>query len=299
VGRSHSAVNSTYFQRIEAVNFALSYDDGQATKELNNSDIVLVGVSRCGKTPTCLYMALQYGIRAANYPLIPEDFGSMRLPGQLRPWRQKLFGLTILPDRLHQIRSERRPGSKYASLASCVSEVREAEALMRNEAIPYLDTTHRSIEELASTILRQANQLDITFDSAAQLRQPSREQRFGARLRQQQGKREGAVDALAHRQGGEPSVAFADAERVQPSAFPHEVVDHAHALQRLKTCTPQGKRLGDVGGLRGAVDDAHGDAMAPQGDGQRQAGRTSAYDQYFGSIRFAHRLPLFSLPLAT
>ncbi len=157
VGRSHSAVNSTYFQRIEAVNFALSYDDGQATKELNNSDIVLVGVSRCGKTPTCLYMALQYGIRAANYPLIPEDFGSMRLPGQLRPWRQKLFGLTILPDRLHQIRSERRPGSKYASLASCVSEVREAEALMRNEAIPYLDTTHRSIEELASTILRQAN----------------------------------------------------------------------------------------------------------------------------------------------
>jgi len=157
VGRSHSAVNSTYFQRIEAVNFALSYDDGQATKELNNSDIVLVGVSRCGKTPTCLYMALQYGIRAANYPLIPEDFGSMRLPGQLRPWRQKLFGLTILPDRLHQIRSERRPGSQYASLTSCVSEVREAEALMRNEAIPYLDTTHRSIEELASTILRQAN----------------------------------------------------------------------------------------------------------------------------------------------
>ena len=157
MGRSHSAVNSTYFQRIEAVNFALAYDDGQATKELNNSDVVLIGVSRCGKTPTCLYLALQYGIRAANYPLIPEDFGSMRLPGQLRPWRDKLFGLTILPDRLHQIRSERRPGSKYASLPSCLSEVREAEALMRNESIPYLDTTHRSIEELASTILRQAN----------------------------------------------------------------------------------------------------------------------------------------------
>jgi [pyruvate, water dikinase]-phosphate phosphotransferase / [pyruvate, water dikinase] kinase len=157
VGRSHSAVNSSYFRRIDAVNFALAYDDGQATKELNNSDVVLVGVSRCGKTPTCLYLALQYGIRAANYPLIPEDFGNMRLPGQLRPWRNKLFGLTILPDRLHQIRSERRPGSKYASLANCVSEVREAEALLRNENIPYLDTTHRSIEELASTILRQAN----------------------------------------------------------------------------------------------------------------------------------------------
>jgi len=157
VGRSHSAVNSAYFRRIEAVNFSLSYDDGQATKELGQADVVLVGVSRCGKTPTCLYLALQYGVRAANYPLIPEDFGNMRLPSQLRPWRHKLFGLTILPDRLHQIRSERRPGSKYADLSNCVSEVREAETLMRSEAIRYLDTTHRSIEELASTILHQAN----------------------------------------------------------------------------------------------------------------------------------------------
>jgi [pyruvate, water dikinase]-phosphate phosphotransferase / [pyruvate, water dikinase] kinase len=157
VGRSHSAVNSSYFRRIDAVNFALSYDDGQATKELNIADVILIGVSRCGKTPTCLYLALQYGIRAANYPLIPEDFGTMRLPSQLQPWRQKLFGLTILPDRLHQIRSERRPGSQYAALANCTSEVREAEALMRNESIPYLDTTHRSIEELASTILHHAN----------------------------------------------------------------------------------------------------------------------------------------------
>ena len=157
VGRSHSAVTSAYFRRIEAVNFALSYDDGQATKELSQADVVLIGVSRCGKTPTCLYLALQYGIRAANYPLIPEDFGTMRLPAQLRAWRTKLFGLTIMPDRLHQIRSERWPGSKYAELASCVSEVREAETLMRNEAIPYLDTTRRSIEELASTILQQAS----------------------------------------------------------------------------------------------------------------------------------------------
>lgn len=157
VGRSHSAVNSAYFRRIEAVNYALSYDDGQATRELVNADVVLVGVSRCGKTPTCLYLALQYGIRAANYPLIPEDFGTMRLPGQLRPFRNKLFGLTLLPDRLHQIRSERRPGSTYASLPNCVSEVREAEALMRNEGITYLDATHRSIEELASTIMHHAN----------------------------------------------------------------------------------------------------------------------------------------------
>lgn len=154
VGRSHSGTNTTgYFRRIDAVNFALSYDDGQATKELNNADVILIGVSRCGKTPTCLYLALQYGIRAANYPLIPEDFGSMRLPSTLQPLRQKLFGLTILPERLHQVRTERRPGSKYASLVNCQSEVRESETLLRAEGIPYLDTTNRSIEELASTIV--------------------------------------------------------------------------------------------------------------------------------------------------
>lgn len=154
VGRSHSGTNTTgYFRRIDAVNFALSYDDGQATKDLMNAEVILIGVSRCGKTPTCLYLALQYGIRAANYPLIPEDFGNMRLPSTLQPLRNKLFGLTILPERLHQVRTERRPGSKYASLANCQSEVRESETLLRNEAIPYLDTTNRSIEELASTIV--------------------------------------------------------------------------------------------------------------------------------------------------
>jgi hypothetical protein len=158
VGRSHSLANSSgYFRRIDAVNYALSYDDGQSTKELDAADVILVGVSRSGKTPTCLYLALQYGVRAANYPLIPEDFGAMKLPGVLNRLRQKLFGLTILPDRLHQIRSERRPGSQYAALANCVAEVREAEALMRNEGIPYLDTTSRSIEELASTIMHQAS----------------------------------------------------------------------------------------------------------------------------------------------
>jgi regulator of PEP synthase PpsR (kinase-PPPase family) len=151
------ADSSGYFRRIDAVNFALSYDDGQSTKELENADVILVGVSRSGKTPTCLYLALQYGVRAANYPLIPEDFGAMKLPGTLNRLRRKLFGLTILPDRLHQIRSERRPGSQYASLPNCVAEVREAEALMRNESIPYLDTTSRSIEELASTIMHQAS----------------------------------------------------------------------------------------------------------------------------------------------
>jgi [pyruvate, water dikinase]-phosphate phosphotransferase / [pyruvate, water dikinase] kinase len=157
VGRSHSARNNEYFSRIEAVNFALSHDDGQTTKDLGNADVILVGVSRCGKTPTCLYMALQFGIRAANYPLIPEDFETNTLPAAVRPFRSKLFGLTIRPDRLQRIRTERRPGSKYASLENCEFELREAEILMRQEGISVLDTTARSIEELATTILLQAN----------------------------------------------------------------------------------------------------------------------------------------------
>ena len=158
VGRSHSVRNNnSYFNRIEAVNFALSHDDGQTTKELDEAEVILVGVSRCGKTPTCLYMALQFGIRAANYPLIPEDFQAKKLPSALNGYRKKMFGLTIRADRLQRIRHERRPGSTYSSMENCESEIREAEILMRAEGISILDTTTRSIEELATTILQKAN----------------------------------------------------------------------------------------------------------------------------------------------
>jgi regulator of PEP synthase PpsR (kinase-PPPase family) len=157
VGRSHSAGNNEYLNRMEAVNFALAHDDGQTTKELHKADVILVGVSRSGKTPTCLYLALQYGIRAANYPLIPEDFKAMRLPGAIERFRGKLFGLTIRPERLERIRSERRPGSRYASLENCAHEIGSAEKLMRQEGIPVLDTTTRSVEELATVVLLQAN----------------------------------------------------------------------------------------------------------------------------------------------
>jgi hypothetical protein len=115
-----------------------------------------VGVSRSGKTPTCLYLALQYGIRAANYPLTPEDFGKPILPKLLLPHRHKLFGLTITPDRLVQIRSERRPNSTYASLDNCRFEVKEAEAMMRQQGVTFISTTHKSIEEIASTIIHSA-----------------------------------------------------------------------------------------------------------------------------------------------
>ena len=157
VGRSHSASDIVnYHHRIEAVNYSLSHDDGVSTRDLTEADVILVGVSRCGKTPTCLYLAMQFGIRAANYPLVPEDFSSMQLPAQIKLLRNRLYGLTIRADRLQQIRNERRPGSAYAMLATCEFEVREGEALMRQEGVPYLDATSKSVEELATTILHEA-----------------------------------------------------------------------------------------------------------------------------------------------
>ena len=156
-GRSHGKANSNeYLARIDAVNYSLAHDDGQTTKDLVNAQVILVGVSRSGKTPTALYLALQFGIRAANFPLTPDDFHDGKLPGSLLPYRDKLFGLTIASERLHQIRSVRRPDSTYASLANCRFEIREAEALMQRERIPTLDTTTRSIEELATTIVQHA-----------------------------------------------------------------------------------------------------------------------------------------------
>src|SRR5512140_897905 len=156
-GRSHGIANShEYFSRIDAINFTQSHDDGAATRELGKAQVILVGVSRCGKTPTSLYLALQFGIRAANFPLTPDDFADRRLPASVLPFRERLYGLTINPDRLHQIREERRPGSKYASLETCRYEVREAENLMQTESIPLLDTTAKSIEEIATTILHRA-----------------------------------------------------------------------------------------------------------------------------------------------
>lgn len=154
VGKFHGVTNN-YSGRIDAVNFALTHDDGLGAR-LAEADIILVGVSRCGKTPTCLYLALQYGLHAANYPLTSEDFESGKLPDPVAAQRRKFFGLTISPERLRQIRQERRPDSDYASLATCQREVHQAEGLFQAMKIPFLDSTTISIEEIASTIVHQA-----------------------------------------------------------------------------------------------------------------------------------------------
>ncbi len=156
IGRSHSAMDKKeYQQRIEAINFAMAHDDGASHRELSQADAILIGVSRSGKTPTSLYLAMQFGVKAANYPLIPEDFDRGRLPEAVEANRVRLYGLTIAPERLHEIRSERRPGSKYADLENCRMEIREAEAMMRREGIRCINSTSKSIEEIATTILRE------------------------------------------------------------------------------------------------------------------------------------------------
>ncbi|PAT32091.1 phosphoenolpyruvate synthase regulatory protein [Vandammella animalimorsus] len=144
-----------YSDRMEAINYTLAHDDGQSNMDLQSADVILVGVSRSGKTPTSLYLAMQYGLKVANYPLIPEDFERQQLPPALVPLKKKLFGLTIQPERLSEIRNERRPGSRYASLANCRMEVSEAESMMRRAGVAWLSTTTKSIEEISTTILQE------------------------------------------------------------------------------------------------------------------------------------------------
>ncbi len=156
IGRSHSTRDlKMYTNRIEAINYALAHDDGTSSRDLEKADVILVGVSRSGKTPTSLYLALQFGIRAANYPLIPEDFDRMTLPKALEDYRHKLYGLSITPERLREIRNERRPNSQYAQLENCRSEVQQAEAMMRREGLRWVNSTAKSIEEIATTILQE------------------------------------------------------------------------------------------------------------------------------------------------
>ena len=143
----------SYAMRIDATNFALANDDGSVVRDYERADVILIGVSRSGKTPTCLYLAMQYGIFAANYPLTEDDLESRKLPRALEAYSQKLFGLTIRPDRLQQIRNERRPDSRYSSAAQVAFEVRAAESLFERFAVPFIDATEVSIEEIATRIL--------------------------------------------------------------------------------------------------------------------------------------------------
>lgn len=153
-GHSHSLHHArNYGERMDAVHFSMDHDDGQGQRHYDNADVILVGLSRCGKTPTCLYLAMHYGLFAANYPLVETDLDGQQLPEALQTCRDKLFALNISADRLHQIRQQRMPNTRYASRAQCEQEVRQVEALYRQWQLPSLDVTERSVEEIATAVL--------------------------------------------------------------------------------------------------------------------------------------------------
>lgn len=156
VGQTHAIRDQAAYRiRMEAVHFALDNDDGARTRAYDEADVILIGVSRSGKTPTCVYIAMQFGLYAANYPLTEDDFDDLTLPKALVPHKEKLFGLTINPERLATIRSERKPGSRYASIRQCEMEIRGLEAIYARHNIPFLDATELSIEEISTRILAE------------------------------------------------------------------------------------------------------------------------------------------------
>lgn len=155
LGMSHGMQDEDkYYKRMDAIEFSLVNDDGVNAKNYIDADVILIGVSRVGKTPTCLYLAVNYGIKAANYPLVETDLDTDQLPGILAPYHDKLFGLTIELDRLYNIRSHRNPGSQYADMRVCQTEIIVAESIMRKNNIPFLNTSKKSVEEIAVAIMQ-------------------------------------------------------------------------------------------------------------------------------------------------
>ena len=158
IGATHGVGNSSgYLQRIDALNFSLSHDDGMKLSTIEHADIILTGVSRSGKTPTCLYLAMHYNLKTANYPLTDSDFNNSYLPETLRTSQDRTFGLTISPTQLCKIRAERKPNSKYASFEQCEYEIKKAETIYKNAKLPFIDTSSVSIEEIATTIIQRLN----------------------------------------------------------------------------------------------------------------------------------------------
>lgn len=157
-GRAHGMTDADkYNARIDAMNYAMEHDDGQSVRDLSRAEVILIAPSRCGKTPTTLYLALQFAVVATNFPLLEEDLEELTLPKTLASYADRCFGLTSDAERLHQVRNERRPGTRYSSLAQCSYELRQAESLYRRYSIPFLNTANTSIEEIASLVIQEKN----------------------------------------------------------------------------------------------------------------------------------------------
>ena len=158
VGAQH-ALDNDYFNRIEALNYAIGHDDGQGGQDLNSADVVLVGVSRTSKTPTSIYLAHR-GVRAANVPLVP----GAPLPDKLFTLaRPMIVGLIVSPDRLIQIRKNRLLSlnetreSTYIDVDAVRDETVRARRLFEAQGWPVIDVTRRSVEETAAAIINLLN----------------------------------------------------------------------------------------------------------------------------------------------
>lgn len=164
MGRVHGIVDDEYYsERIEAVNYSMKTDDGVGAREYSQADVILTGASRTGKTPTSLYLAMHYGLKAANYPIVDEELDVHFLPVPLRDYKEKTFGLLVTPERLQNIRTKRRPDSQYSSLSQCQYEIRQTESLFQQENIPYFDVSSMSIEEISSNIINMIKISSRTF----------------------------------------------------------------------------------------------------------------------------------------
>lgn len=161
-GISHKVIGKQAYQdRLNAIDYALQHDDGVRPDHYSDAELILTGVSRCGKTPTSLYIAMNFYISTANYPIVEDELDSETLPALLKPWKSKLIGLTIDPKQLSSIREQRRPGSEYASIEACQREVKAAMSIFMHENVPVFDMTNTSIEEIASWILKEKGLIQL------------------------------------------------------------------------------------------------------------------------------------------
>jgi hypothetical protein len=143
-----------YNARMAAIEFAIEHDDGLGSRGLDRADVVLLAPSRCGKTPTAMYLALQHGLFVANYPLVDEDLETTDLPAPVRDLASRCFGLTTTVSRLSRVRQERRPDSRYASEEQCRFELRRATAMYETHSLPTVDTSTASVEEIATVVIQ-------------------------------------------------------------------------------------------------------------------------------------------------
>jgi regulator of PEP synthase PpsR (kinase-PPPase family) len=144
-----------YNSRMQAIEYTIEHDDGQSVRSLEKAEVILVAPSRCGKTPTSMYLALQHGLFVANYPIVEEDLDITELPKPVRHLRERCFGLITSPQRLAAVRQQRRPDSRYSSLEQCTIELRRTAAMFERHRLPVIDSSTKSVEEISTLILQR------------------------------------------------------------------------------------------------------------------------------------------------